>query len=33
MPWCTYTDPEIAHVGITAQEIQKRSDEVRTFHI
>ncbi len=33
MPWCTYTDPEIAHVGITAQEIQKRSDEVRTFYI
>jgi dihydrolipoamide dehydrogenase len=33
MPWCTYTDPEIAHVGITAQEVQKQADEVSTFQV
>lgn len=24
IPWCTYTDPEIAHVGITSQEATER---------
>lgn len=33
MPWCTYTDPEIAHVGMTVHEVQERSEAVRTFHI
>jgi pyruvate/2-oxoglutarate dehydrogenase complex dihydrolipoamide dehydrogenase (E3) component len=24
VPWCTYTDPEIAHVGLSAQEARER---------
>ena len=31
MPWCTYTDPEIAHVGLYAQEAAARGIEVTTF--
>ncbi len=31
MPWCTYTDPEVAHVGLTARQAQERGIEVRTF--
>jgi pyruvate/2-oxoglutarate dehydrogenase complex dihydrolipoamide dehydrogenase (E3) component len=31
MPWCTYTDPEVAHVGLTAREARERGIEVRTF--
>lgn len=30
MPWCTYTDPEVAHVGMPASEVAQRQD-VRTF--
>lgn len=30
MPWCTYTDPEVAHVGMPASEVAERQD-VRTF--
>lgn len=30
MPWCTYTDPEVAHVGLPASEVAERQD-VRTF--
>ncbi|MEO7520347.1 MAG: mercuric reductase [Gemmatimonas sp.] len=26
MPWCTYTSPEVAHVGLTETEASKRSD-------
>ncbi len=26
MPWCTYTSPEVAHVGITETEASERSD-------
>jgi pyruvate/2-oxoglutarate dehydrogenase complex dihydrolipoamide dehydrogenase (E3) component len=33
MPWVTYTDPEIAHVGLTEQEAQARGFEVTTIHI
>lgn len=33
MPWCTYTDPEIAHVGITAQDVEERAAEIRTFEV
>ncbi|QLE58542.1 mercuric reductase [Nostoc sp. TCL26-01] len=33
MPWVTYTDPEIAHVGLYAQEAQKQGIKVETIHI
>lgn len=33
MPWCTYTDPEVAHVGMYPQEAQERGIEVDTFCI
>ncbi len=28
VPWCTYTSPEVAHVGITAEEARERGVEV-----
>jgi pyruvate/2-oxoglutarate dehydrogenase complex dihydrolipoamide dehydrogenase (E3) component len=28
IPWCTYTDPEIAHVGVSASEAANRPDVV-----
>ncbi|MEP6866038.1 MAG: mercuric reductase [Deltaproteobacteria bacterium] len=28
IPWCTYTDPEVAHVGISAEDAAKREDLV-----
>lgn len=31
IPWTTYTDPEVAHVGLTEQEAQKRGFKVETF--
>ena len=31
IPWCTYTDPEVAHVGLYEHEAQERSIEVDTF--
>ena len=31
MPWCTYTDPEIAHVGLYPVEAQKKGIEIDTF--
>jgi pyruvate/2-oxoglutarate dehydrogenase complex dihydrolipoamide dehydrogenase (E3) component len=31
IPWTTYTDPEIAHVGITEKEAAHRGDQVVTF--
>lgn len=31
VPWCTYTDPEIAHVGLSAEEAKKRELEAETF--
>jgi pyruvate/2-oxoglutarate dehydrogenase complex dihydrolipoamide dehydrogenase (E3) component len=31
IPWCTYTDPEVAHVGLTETEAQKRGLAVDTF--
>lgn len=31
IPWSTYTDPEVAHVGITEKEAAKRGNEVITF--
>lgn len=33
IPWCTYTEPEVAHVGLTAAEARKRGGEVRTFTV
>lgn len=31
IPWCTYTDPEIAHVGLYVREARRRNIPVRTF--
>jgi pyruvate/2-oxoglutarate dehydrogenase complex dihydrolipoamide dehydrogenase (E3) component len=31
MPWCTYTDPEIAHVGLYEREAVERRIAVNTF--
>jgi pyruvate/2-oxoglutarate dehydrogenase complex dihydrolipoamide dehydrogenase (E3) component len=31
IPWCTYTDPEIAHVGLYEKEAVARGLKVRTF--
>jgi len=33
VPWCTYTDPEIAHVGLYVREARERNIPVRTFTI
>ncbi|MEX2015850.1 MAG: mercuric reductase [Candidatus Hydrogenedentales bacterium] len=33
MPWCTYTDPEVAHVGLYAQEAEDEGVEVDTFTV
>jgi pyruvate/2-oxoglutarate dehydrogenase complex dihydrolipoamide dehydrogenase (E3) component len=31
IPWTTYTDPEVAHVGLTEQEARKRGPQAKTF--
>ncbi len=31
IPWCTYTDPEIARVGISERDVQKEGDRVTPF--
>jgi pyruvate/2-oxoglutarate dehydrogenase complex dihydrolipoamide dehydrogenase (E3) component len=31
MPWCTYTEPEIAHVGLYEREARERGIEVDTY--
>ncbi|MGA7392593.1 MAG: FAD-dependent oxidoreductase [Terrimicrobiaceae bacterium] len=31
IPWCTYTQPEVAHVGIYQKEAQKKGIELDTF--
>jgi len=31
MPWCTYTDPEIAHTGLYASEAAEKGIETETF--
>jgi pyruvate/2-oxoglutarate dehydrogenase complex dihydrolipoamide dehydrogenase (E3) component len=33
IPWCTYTSPEVAHVGITADEAAERGEDVQTITI
>lgn len=33
IPWCTYTEPEIAHVGLYEREAAEKGIELDTFHI
>jgi len=33
IPWCTYTDPEIAHVGLYVRQARERKIPVKTFTI
>ena len=33
VPWCTYTDPEIAHVGLHVREANRRGIAVKTFTV
>lgn len=33
VPWCTYTDPEIAHVGLYVREANRQDIPVRTFTV
>jgi pyruvate/2-oxoglutarate dehydrogenase complex dihydrolipoamide dehydrogenase (E3) component len=33
MPWCTYTDPEIAHVGLYEHEAEARGIKTTTFTV
>ena len=33
MPWCTYTDPEVAHVGLYEREAAERGIELTTFKV
>ncbi|MGE4159312.1 MAG: mercuric reductase [Planctomycetota bacterium] len=33
IPWCTYTDPEVAHVGMYAHEAQARNLPVETLRV
>ncbi len=33
IPWCTYTDPEIAHVGLYVRQANERDIPVRSFTI
>ena len=33
IPWCTYTDPEIAHVGLYEREAKERGLAVQTFTV
>lgn len=33
VPWCTYTDPEIAHVGLYEREANERGIALDTFQI
>lgn len=31
VPWCTYTDPELAHVGLSPTEAEQAGRKIRTF--
>jgi len=31
IPWCTYTDPEVAHVGLSEAEAEKQGIPIQTF--
>lgn len=33
IPWCTYTSPALAHVGISADEVRERGGEVDTLTV
>jgi pyruvate/2-oxoglutarate dehydrogenase complex dihydrolipoamide dehydrogenase (E3) component len=33
MPWCTYTDPEVAHVGLSEHEAKERGVEIDTYRV
>ena len=33
VPWCTYTDPEIAHVGLYEQQAKERGEHVTTLTV
>ena len=33
VPWCTYTDPEIAHVGIYVREARENGIPIKTFTV
>ena len=33
VPWCTYTDPEIAHVGMYVTEARRKNIPVKTFTV
>jgi pyruvate/2-oxoglutarate dehydrogenase complex dihydrolipoamide dehydrogenase (E3) component len=33
IPWCTYTDPEIAHVGIYVKEARTKGIPIKTFTV
>ena len=33
IPWCTYTDPEIAHVGLYVREANRQGIPIKTFTI
>jgi pyruvate/2-oxoglutarate dehydrogenase complex dihydrolipoamide dehydrogenase (E3) component/uncharacterized membrane protein YdjX (TVP38/TMEM64 family) len=33
MPWCTYTDPEVAHVGIYERDARQQGIEIDTFTV
>ncbi len=33
IPWCTYTDPEVAHVGMYEKEARAKGDEVLTLTV
>src|SRR5262249_18017308 len=33
IPWCTYTDPEIAHVGLYVREARQKKIPIRTFTV
>jgi len=33
IPWCTYTSPEVAHVGMTAAEADKKGDDIATLTV
>lgn len=33
IPWCTYTDPEIAHVGLNEHDAKKQGKEIDTYTV
>jgi len=33
MPWCTYTDPEVAHVGLTERDAAERGIPIDTYRV